>query len=332
MQLQIAEILKYHTVSNPNMVTFVHEAGLHQEIKILLERHMPFYEKAICTTKSCLFDKLHIGITNKTIGKIISLSSFPLENDGTFPLFRDIEIELINRCNGECSFCPVNRQLDPREFALMPEDLFFNIINQLKELDYNKTICFNGNNEPLLDKRLEQFLKYTKETVPKACIIIFTNGTLLSVTRFDEIMKYVDELFIDNYNDNRQINKPVQQILDHIKFNQAVSDKITVIVTRKDALRTTRAGTASNRGNLYFMRSPCVYPFWQMNVRPTGEISLCCNDALGKFTLGDLTKQTLVEAWNSKEYTDLRNTIVNGRHNIDTCKNCDVFIFNPFWK
>lgn len=314
------------------MVKFVREAGFRNEVKILLERNMPLYEKVICTTKSCMIDKLHIGIANKTIGKIISLSAFPLENDGTFPLFRDIEIELINRCNGECSFCPVNRKLDPREFALMPEKLFFNIIDQLKALDYNKTICFNGNNEPLLDKRLERFLKYTKENVPKACIIMFTNGTLLSTTRFNEIIKYVDKLFIDNYNDDRQINKQVQQILDHIKFNQAASDKITVMVTRKDALRTTRAGTARNRGNLYFMRSPCFYPFWQMNVRPTGKISLCCNDALGKFTLGDLTKQTVVEAWNSKEYTDLRNAIVKGRHNINTCKNCDVFIFKPFWK
>ena len=30
-------------------------------------------------------------------------------------LFDHIEIETINRCNGNCDFCPVNHRVDPRE-------------------------------------------------------------------------------------------------------------------------------------------------------------------------------------------------------------------------
>ena len=37
----------------------------------------------------------------------------------TCPLFSSIEIEVINRCNGECPFCPVNRHIDPRKLRKM---------------------------------------------------------------------------------------------------------------------------------------------------------------------------------------------------------------------
>lgn len=33
-----------------------------------------------------------------------------------FPLFKNIEIETINRCNGSCSFCPVNKKENQRPF------------------------------------------------------------------------------------------------------------------------------------------------------------------------------------------------------------------------
>ena len=40
-----------------------------------------------------------------------------------FSLFSSVEIEIINRCNGECSFCPVNRYTDPRRLKRMDSQL-----------------------------------------------------------------------------------------------------------------------------------------------------------------------------------------------------------------
>ena len=42
-----------------------------------------------------------------------------------------IELETINRCNGSCAFCPVNRHDDPRELAVMDEALFCRIVEQI---------------------------------------------------------------------------------------------------------------------------------------------------------------------------------------------------------
>ena len=38
-------------------------------------------------------------------------------------MFHHIEIETINRCNGVCSFCPINCRIDPREKKVMSEEL-----------------------------------------------------------------------------------------------------------------------------------------------------------------------------------------------------------------
>ena len=58
------------------------------------------------------------------------------------PLFNNIEIETVNRCNGTCSFCPVNKNQDPREYKKMPEELFKKIIKELKEINYYRRANF----------------------------------------------------------------------------------------------------------------------------------------------------------------------------------------------
>lgn len=52
-------------------------------------------------------------------------------------LFNHIEIETINRCNGVCSFCPVNVRNDSRTLALMPWNLFEKIIG-CQTANYNR--------------------------------------------------------------------------------------------------------------------------------------------------------------------------------------------------
>ena len=52
------------------------------------------------------------------------------------PLFKKIEIETINRCNGICEFCPVNRNEKQRPYHKMSDEMFYSIINQLEKLNY----------------------------------------------------------------------------------------------------------------------------------------------------------------------------------------------------
>lgn len=103
---------------------------------------------------------------------------------GIEPLFSSVELEVINRCNGECPFCPVNRHEDPRKLKKMDTELFEKIINELSELDYSGRLALHSNNEPFLDARIIDFARYAHEKLPHAFIYMFTNGTLLTLEKF----------------------------------------------------------------------------------------------------------------------------------------------------
>jgi radical SAM protein with 4Fe4S-binding SPASM domain len=67
-----------------------------------------------------------------------------------------------------------------------------------------------------------------------------------------------------------------------------------------------------------------------MVVRPDGKLSLCCNDALGQETLGDLSAQTLREAWTDNRRRTIQDLMLKGRDKLDICRHCDNhFVAKP---
>lgn len=132
-------------------------------------------------------------------------------------LFDHVEIETVNRCNGNCSFCPVSKNRDPRVYAEMSSKLFKSIINQLSDLNFSGKLALYCNNEPFLDSDIINKHKYAREKLPNARMHLFTNGTLLTLNKFIDIMKYLDELVIDNYHQDLKLIKPCQDIVDYCK-------------------------------------------------------------------------------------------------------------------
>lgn len=240
-------------------------------------------------------------------------------------LFQAIEIETINRCNGICSFCPVNSKIDTREYKLMEEEIFYKIIDELSELEYTGTVDLCSNNEPLLDKRITKFAEYARRKLPKAYIFFYTNGTLLTTDLFQKIEPYVNRIDIDNYSDNLEMIPSVRKIYDYCYEKDIDSKKINIILRKTNEVLSSRGGQAPNKQNAKAAKKPCILPYVQIVVRSAGKVSLCCNDALGKYTLGDLHMQSLKEIWFSREYESVRKEMFqNGRKNLLLCNACDV--------
>lgn len=246
------------------------------------------------------------------------------------PLFRAIEIETLNRCNGKCSFCPVNVYSDPRPYAKMNFELYKKIIDELHDLKYAGVISPYSNNEPYLDERMPMLLKYTKESLPKAKLFLFTNCSVLSLDKFKQSIDYLDYLVIDNYNTNKtELNKNPKIIFEYCtKERPELLSKIDFSMRLSDEILSNRGGQAPNKAYSEiqkFERVKCHYPFGQLIIRPDGKISLCCNDALGKYTLGDVNTDKLIDIWYSDTYMKIRTEMMNnGRKNLPLCKDCDT--------
>ncbi len=241
-------------------------------------------------------------------------------------LFNHIEVETINRCNGNCSFCPVNRNDDPREKVVMSEKLFCDIVRQLEEIGYNGRFTTFSNNEPLLDDRIIEFNRYARKHLPNARMHLFSNGTLMTLDRFIALMEVLDELIIDNYQQDLKLIKPCIEIKEYCEAHPELKSKVTIVLRKPDEILTSRGGNAPNRKELTeYSKDRCILPFKQMIVRPTGQVSLCCNDALGEYTLGDLTQEKIVDVWYGEKFSAVREALYRGRENWGNCKFCDTF-------
>lgn len=206
------------------------------------------------------------------------------------PLFEHLEIETYNRCNGVCDFCPVSVKAESRPEKYMDEKLFKKLIDELAEMDYHGRLALFSNNEPFLDDRILAFHKYAREKLPHARMHLFTNGTLLTLDKFIELMNYLDELIIDNYNQELKLIPNCQKIKAYCEEHPELIKRVTISLRKPKEILATRGGDAPNRHEqVSYKDTKCVNPFVEMIVRPDGKVSLCCNDPLGKNTMGDLT-------------------------------------------
>lgn len=94
-----------------------------------------------------------------------------------------VQIQTQSMCNGRCVFCPNQAVLEaglPQ--GRMDPELFEKIIDELAETRPRR-ISLYLMNEPLLDARLPDFVRYAAERVPEATTLVTSNGTHLTEER-----------------------------------------------------------------------------------------------------------------------------------------------------
>lgn len=249
-----------------------------------------------------------------------------IRQKGTVPLFQLVEIETINQCNGVCSFCPVNRNDNPQKEIRMQDALFTKIIDELAELNYDGRLSLFSYNEPLLDEKIIARHKEAKSKLPGAVMHLYTNGILLTPELFLELIPYLDELVIDNYNQELKLITPVKKIYEYCSRHEELKKKVTISMRRPKEILSSNGGDAPNNGGSeQFNGHVCALPFQQLVIAPDGKVKLCCLDAYGKVSLGDAAEQKLVDIWYGEAYQKIRNQLYEGRKNISQCRSCDFF-------
>ena len=82
------------------------------------------------------------------------------------------------------------------------------------------------------------------------------------------------------------------------------------------------------RSGMYLNR-PCAHPFHMALIQSSGEICLCCLDAEGETSVGNLKEMTLHEAWHSEKATRLRAEMKRAAYRLNCCMNCEAKRFYP---
>lgn len=239
---------------------------------------------------------------------------------GNFDFFDAILIETATACNRRCSYCP-NSIYDRGQVGnnkLMDVDLYKKIIDDLADMKYKGTVKPFNFNEPLLDKRLLDLVRYTREKLPKSNIHIATNGDYLT---FELYKKLIDAGITAIY-----ITPHRETMPDHIKGLFAKlkdrDDKVTIKYNH-----LTPESTLANRGGLVQVkqRSPiprCVIAPITIQISYEGNAFLCCNDYFGKYTFGNVREKSIKEIWKDPAYVNKRKELRKGVYKYEICKKC----------
>lgn len=218
---------------------------------------------------------------------------------GDYNFFTGISVEISTYCNRKCSYCPNYNYETPKLYA--DENIVYKTVDYLAELNYSGWISFSFYNEPTLDERLTTFIKYANNKIPKATIMIFSNGDFLNIEKAKEYKDAGADQFIITIHD-KNLDKLFAKLSE---IQKEIGASFHIQILKPENLQT-RAGeikikTSKPFKYCDFIRSPVI--------DKDGNILICCNDYFRNNKMGNIREKPLIEIWNKSEYKSLRKEL-----------------------
>ena len=244
-------------------------------------------------------------------------------DNGNYPMFSQVLLETRTDCNRKCKFCP--QAHFSRPLKSMDWDVFTKVIDELAEMEFSGRVAMYMTNEPLIEPRLMEMIKYARNKSARIFIDITTNGKNLSSKLLDEFfLSGLDNININDYRSDRKsspdkISKSLEKTIGDFKSNP----KVTYNKRSTVEVLSNYAGTIKD-SNRKPLSAFCNYPFRKLAISAEGNIILCCNDYTYKTNFGNVVSESLSNIWNSEALNNYRNNLLNGIRD-GICNGCDEY-------
>jgi radical SAM protein with 4Fe4S-binding SPASM domain len=230
------------------------------------------------------------------------LAGYPLEKHIT-----RVSFELSNLCNYAHLHkkCPVSRYKDKK---ILETNIVYKVLDELAEYGFSGEIDFHRYNEPMIDKRLFDFIEYTNKILPNSRVSILTNGSLLNQSVLEKFEKYKIWLItVSSYTfkEHERLIK-LKTVIPYKVYYSHLDD-------REDIYNRAEINSAL----------PCYATIRDITVNCYGDLSLCCLDWQNRFTFGNVSAKPLKEILNSTPFLEVHNDLFHGKRNLEICKRCD---------
>jgi radical SAM protein with 4Fe4S-binding SPASM domain len=240
---------------------------------------------------------------------------------GHTDFFSDLNIELNTSCNRRCIYCPnvvYERGLIKNE-KLMEEGVFNKIIDELAEIKFTGRISPQFFGEPLLDKRLVRFMEYARKKLPRATLVVISNGDYLTVELFNKLLEVgVNRFLLTQHDETMPIN--MRQLFSYLHRFPEHKIKVNLLHFNENTPLFNRGGTVKPKVEINFPR--CSYPGNPLVIDYAGDVVLCCNDYLKNVVFGNVKFQKLTDIWFSSKYKGMRKQLRNMELSLPICKSC----------
>lgn len=275
------------------------------------------------------------------------------------PFPKIIKIDICNRCNFSCIFCPQSTQVNKK--GNIDDILCEKVIKDAFNAGARE-ICFSSTGEPLLNTNLLKYIKLSKN-LGYTYLFLNTNGYLMTEEKAHEILlagidsvkfsingAYKTYELIHGIDAYERIVKNLKNF-DYIRKQQKSKCKLYVsyVATKysSDDFRQVKKDVsdyiddimfmkANNRGGIvgsideeicveedeYSYHFPCSQLFNNIYVTSEGYVVACCQDFENNLVMADLHDMNIEEAWNCDSFTTFRKMFLNKEFSGYLCDNC----------
>ncbi len=280
----------------------------------------------------------------------------------SYPVFPPmLRLEPVGGCNRHCSFCGIAQMDTITKMSFRTYDDI--LANAVDHTDVLKTVGYALHGEPTLHPSLPLFISDMRSILPKAKLMVTTNGDVLlkrpTLDGFEEILeagadyitldlydKEVKEKFeeaavksttfgakfdiLSMYDDNAnqfKLGKPKRPCIIAIDDTEGFNTGDT-----KHREFNTQGGGVDieqwRSAGLDIATLPilkvCSEPLRHLAIHSNGDCSPCCADGSQSTIVGNVNTDTIEAIWQSEKMNRIRHALKNGRRDaIPSCYACN---------
>jgi hypothetical protein len=215
--------------------------------------------------------------------------------------------------------CP--QSVSPAGNKRMTEAMFLKALNALRAINWTGTVGYIHFNEPLLDKRIVDLVKLTKEILPGSSPAISTNGDALTFSLMDRLVKAgLWQITISNH------DSPEPWRGDILSMAKRWPDHVVLFDVQSEGgmgadLRGGFLDDGLMAGMKFYAKTWCTTPEASLRITTDGHIILCCCDYKHEHVFGHID-EGILNVWNKPEFKRVRDEVRAGRPRLDICRGC----------
>ena len=270
---------------------------------------------------------------------------------------RFIQLETVTKCNARCEFCPQHEIV--RDPSRMPTDTWQKIVDDTRGLGITYRPFLT--NEPFVDNRMPEIVRYIKQNDSTAHVEFNTNGELvtekLAIELLEagvDIMRFsIDGLSRETYEPSRvginydKVMERTQRFLqlwDEGGYRDKVFTEVRMIRVPENTHEVQAyeefwgpkcsevlvtelyqwPWTGQKREDV--VMKPCLKVLDELFFYSNGNATICCWDVHERAVIGNVLDQSVQDIWDSYAAHCLRDLLNDGRRDlIHLCSRCNAY-------
>lgn len=231
----------------------------------------------------------------------------------------DVSLELSNLCQYAWFHkkCPLHLEMESpfvvKKPEILPATIVYRVLDMLARHSYSGSIRFHQYNEPLIDPRLFEFVRYARRACPESAVVIWTNGHYLTEVLASELLEAgVSQILVTPYGTQSECARRRSWVAQELPG---------------DTCHCTPYSSLDSRLMMYDLEPmditrPCYAPLGILGITRRAEISLCCYDWRREYNFGSLHDQALESILGSEKVQETYRRLSQGDRFLELCRRC----------